>query len=129
MMSEKKVLSNNKDFDKVYNRGKRVFDRYVVIFCLKNGLDHERVSCVASKKVGNSVRRNRARRLMRESLRLLNIDLSGYDVVIVAKNSINDKKLAEVKKSMESALKKLKILKENKGGGDGHHKIHRKADQ
>ena len=47
---------------------------------------------------------------MRESMRLIPREQSGHDFVLVAKNSINDGKCADVKKSIESALKKLRII-------------------
>ena len=109
-MLRNNVLRKTEDFNRVYNRGKKVHSKYVVVFCLKNDMKTDRISYIASKKVGNSVRRNRARRLMRESMRLIPREQSGHDFVLVAKNSINDRKCADVKKSIESALKKLRII-------------------
>ena len=106
-MLRNNVLRKTEDFNRVYNRGKKVHSKYVVVFCLKNDMKTDRISYIASKKVGNSVRRNRARR---ESMRLIPREQSGHDFVLVAKNSINDGKCADVKKSIESALKKLRII-------------------
>lgn len=65
---------------------------------------------MASKKVGKSVQRNRARRLMRESYRALEERLaSGYDMIFIARKTICDLKCADVKKSIEAALKKSGI--------------------
>ena len=114
-MREKRVLSSKKEFDRVYSRGKKAFGKYVVVFCMRNRLKYGRISCVASKKVGNSVKRNRARRLMRESIRLSGVDLRGYDLIVVAKNTINGKKCADVKKNIEAAFIKLNIVNPLKG--------------
>ena len=79
-MRDDRVLRRQKDFDRVYRKGKSVGSRYVVIFTLKNHLPYPRTAFLASKKVGNSVQRNRARRLMKESMRLTEIQLpEGYD--------------------------------------------------
>ena len=107
-MLRKDVLRKQEDFNRVYKKGKSVGDRYVVIFCLKNDLGYSRTSYLASKKVGNSVHRNRARRLMRESVRLLGGLPQGYDFIIIARNTINERKCADVKKSIEAALRRLK---------------------
>ena len=108
-MLRKDVLRRKEDFNRVYKKGKSVGDRYVVVFSLKNGLDYNRISFLASKKVGNSVKRNRARRLMRESMRSIGDIKTGYDLIIIARNTINERKCADVKKSLEAALKRLKI--------------------
>ena len=91
------------------------WDRYVVVFCLENHLGCNRITFLASKKVGNSVKRNRARRLMRESMRTSDVKIrQGYDFIIIARNTINGKKCADVKKSIEAALRRLKVTEKKK---------------
>ena len=98
------TLRNQKDFSRVYNRGKSRGSRYVVVLYRKNGLGHTRTAFVASKKVGNSVQRNRSRRLMKEAWRAIGADAaSGYDIVFVARASINGRKEPEVEKCMRKA--------------------------
>ncbi len=106
------VLRRKKDFTAIYNKGKSIGERYVVLFIKKNNLAYNRTAFLASKKVGNSVLRNRARRLMKESYRELKTNLdSGYDLIWIARSTIVDLKCADVKKSMEAALKKSGIIK------------------
>ncbi len=106
-MLKREVLRRQKDFALIYKKGRSVSDRYVVMFYRPNKLTYDRVAFIASKKVGNSVARNRARRLMKESFRAMeDPGLSGYDVVFIARNAINNRKCADVKKSLESAVKK-----------------------
>ncbi len=106
------VLTGKRNFDIVYRRGKSLGDKYVVIFYKKNDIGSNRIAFLASKKVGNAVKRNRARRLMKQAFRDMNdIYKSGWDIIFIARNTIEDKKCYQVKKSMESALKRggLKI--------------------
>ncbi|MCI8609970.1 MAG: ribonuclease P protein component [Firmicutes bacterium] len=114
-MLKKNVLRRKTDFSAVYNRGKSVGDRYVVLFYRANGLSYHRTGFLASKKVGNSVRRNRARRLMKESYRHLQhrIPSDGvhYDLIIIARNTISGKKCAEVERSLLSAFKRTGVIK------------------
>lgn len=111
-MLKKNVLRRKSDFSTIYNKGKSVGDRYVVLFYRKNNLPYNRIAYLASKKVGNSVKRNRARRLMKESVRLTNLEIpKGYDFIIIARNTITNAKCVDVKKSFESALKKTGVMK------------------
>ena len=106
-MLKKEVIRGKKEFSKLYKKGKSIRDRYVVLIYLENGLPYTRKAFLASKKVGNSVQRNRAKRLMKESFRSLE-DLipEGYDVLLIARNTINNRKCDEVRKSVEKSLKK-----------------------
>ncbi|MGI6751708.1 MAG: ribonuclease P protein component [Anaerovoracaceae bacterium] len=105
------VLRKNKDFSAIYNKGKSVGERYVVLFYKKNNLSYNRKAFLASKKVGKSVQRNRARRLMKESVRALEGRIkTGYDIIFIARKDIHKQKCADVKKSIEAALKKARIL-------------------
>ncbi len=110
-MLKENVLRRKEDFSSIYNRGKSVGDRYVVLFYRENGLAYNRTGFLASKKVGNSVKRNRARRLMKESYRHLEGTLPlGYDFIIIARNTISDRKCAEVERSLRSAFKRTGVV-------------------
>ena len=111
-MLKKNVLRKKSDFSAIYNRGKSVGDRFVVLFYRKNNLPYNRTGFLASKKVANSVKRNRARRLMRESYKHIQDMLPcGYDFIIIARNTISGKKCNEVEKSLISAFKKTGVMK------------------
>lgn len=115
-MLKREVLRRDKDFSALYKRGKSFPDRYLVIICKKNGLSYNRTAFLASKKVGNSVQRNRAKRLIKEGVRLINPLLKkGYDIVFIARKSINGRKFNEVNKSLLKALGRSGLIeKEDK---------------
>ena len=116
-MLKPNVLRKKKDFSTIYNKGKSIGERYVVLFFRINNLTYNRTAFLASKKVGNSVLRNRARRLMKESYREFENNLDkGYDFIWIARNTICNLKCADVKKSMEAAVKKSGI---KRGRTDG----------
>ena len=111
-MLKKEILRRNSDFSSIYKKGKSVGDRFVVVFSRKNNLPYNRIAFLASKKVGNSVTRNRARRLMKESYRQISERLAvGYDIIFIARHTITNSKCADVKKSIEAAARKAGILK------------------
>lgn len=68
-----------------------------------------RVAFVAGKKLGNAVWRNRAKRRMRALCNDLNGPYDGYDVVFVARRSVNDSEYKSMKAHLTSALTKAGI--------------------
>jgi ribonuclease P protein component len=90
-----------------YQEGRKVVTRHSVVFMRAPAeLDGLCVGVVASRKVGGAVRRNRARRLLREAARALAhrwIDRNTW-VVFVAKASIIDRSAREVQDDIERAL-------------------------
>ncbi|SHK00563.1 ribonuclease P protein component [Paramaledivibacter caminithermalis] len=111
-MTEIKRIKKNEDFKRVYKRGKSIPDKYIVIYFLKRDNSVTRVGFTASKKVGKSVIRNRARRLMKESFRNNNDNIkNGYDIVFIARVSIKDASYKDVEKSIIRAMKKARIYK------------------
>ena len=85
----------------------------MVLFFRPNHLPYNRTGFLASKKVGNSVKRNRARRLMKEAYRTFYGELpQGYDFIIIARNTISGRKCADVEKSLKSGFKKTGVLKD-----------------
>lgn len=57
------------EFLAVQQRGTRVRGRHLTLFARPNGLDRNRLGIIATRKLGGAVRRNRAKRLMRELFR------------------------------------------------------------
>jgi ribonuclease P protein component len=105
------VLRNKRDFDRLYKKGAKIHGKYLVVIFAKNGKGHNRKAFLASKKVGNAVARNRARRLMKEAYRILFPHLKpGYDVLFIARNTIVDKGCPEVMNTMKASLKKGKLF-------------------
>ncbi len=79
-------LAKNGDFLRAYRKGKNFVTPYVVLYINKNRVKKTRVGITASKKIGNAVARNRARRIMRHALfAVLPQDIGGYDIVLVAR--------------------------------------------
>lgn len=110
-MLKKDILRKREDFNAIYNKGKSIPERYIVFFFKKNDLSYNRIAFLASKKVGNSVQRNRAKRLMKESYRLSCKGITeGYDMIFIARKTINGKKFDDVDRSLKNAVKRAKLF-------------------
>lgn len=110
-MLKKDVLRNKKDFTALYNKGKSVKGKCLILIYRKNGLTYNRKAFLASKKVGNSVKRNRARRLMKESFRETGTNIKGgYDILFIARYNIVYLKCDDVKNAMKITLSKAGLI-------------------
>ena len=108
------TLRKQSDFSRVYKQGKSRGSRFAVILYRRNGLKYTRTAFVASKKVGNSVQRNRSRRLMRAAYRAVEPNVkSGYDIIFVARAAINGCKEPEVERQLKKSLESAGILTGN----------------
>jgi ribonuclease P protein component len=74
------------EFRRVYEQGRKVQARYFTAFILPSQNERPRIGITTTRKLGNAVQRNRARRLLREAFRknkwLVPV---GVDIVINAK--------------------------------------------
>ena len=105
------TLRKQSDFSRVYKQGKSRGGRFAVILYKRNGLKFTRTAFVASKKVGNSVNRNRSRRLMRAAYRAIQPNVkSGYDIIFVARAAITECREPEVEKQLRKSLEGAGIL-------------------
>lgn len=106
-------IKNNRDFQRIYRKGQFAVSKSLAVYVQPNSLEKNRIGITASKKYGKSVKRNRIRRLIRESWHLLQDKLvTGYDFVIVARKQENPKNpmLRQVHKEMLYLMKKLNVL-------------------
>ncbi len=79
-------LNHDSQFKKLYKKGKSCVLPSLVIYVRENGQGVNRLGITASKKIGNAVTRNRAKRRIRELYRSNLARLkTGYDFVIVAR--------------------------------------------
>lgn len=99
----------------MYARGKSMVTPSVVIYYSKNRTGELRLGITTSKKIGNAVKRNRARRIIREAFRNVSPYLRrGYDYILVARGKTPFLKSTDVEKQLIISLKERSLyLKED----------------
>ncbi len=79
-------LIRTRHFDRVFAARVKAAAGPLIVWAAPNDLEHCRLGLAISRRAGNAVTRNRIRRLVRESFRLLQHGLPrkphGYDVVV-----------------------------------------------
>ena len=107
-------LKKQADFGRVYQKGKSFSDDKLVLICLENGLEGNRLGISASRKIGNSVERHRFARLIRESYRLNEESFChGMDIVAIMRAGAKNKKRQEIEGSLLKLAKKHRIIRES----------------
>lgn len=105
------TLKLNKEFRRLYGRGKSAVSPVLVVYALKTRREYCRIGITTGKKVGNAVKRNRARRVIRAAWRAILPEIAGgYDIVFVARAKTPFAKSGEVEKSMRRQLKSAGII-------------------
>ena len=114
MLSKPYRLKKRKTFNYIYRHGRNQgSDCMTLVFCYAKSptFPHIKIGFSASKKVGNSVKRHRAVRMMREATRpILSKFKHNHNYIFVAKETILQKSLADIQKSCEYILRKAGLL-------------------
>ena len=109
-------LRRNEDFARLRREGRTVRHNGIVMSCAPNGLPYNRYGFVTGKYLGKAVIRNRVRRLLKESARLLHPQLrAGFDVVFIARQPVIGQPFAAVQRIVKGLTQRAGILVEGDG--------------
>lgn len=113
-MSQVETIKKNKDFQICYKKGKKYVFPGFISYVLKGKSRYStKIGITSSKKIGNAVIRNRARRVIKESYRLSIKDISikpGYRIVFVCKSKTPSLKSTDVMIFMQKHLKDIGVI-------------------
>ena len=83
-----RTLTANKEIDRLFAGGRRASHPALLVLAAptpEGGDPGGRIVFVAGKRLGGAVTRNRSKRVMREMVRRSTIDVSGWDIAVVAR--------------------------------------------
>ena len=101
-------LKKQKDFDVVFNKGKRVYTKTLTLLYIVK--DSFKVGVSLSKKHGKATVRNRIKRLIRAAVRELAISANNKYYIVILPKVLNNYDFHEIKKDLNYALIKGEII-------------------
>ncbi len=122
-----KAICENHLYSKAYSKGKRAVTSALAVYVLPDYAAKRlakahpqkkivnRIGLTTSTKLGGAVVRSRARRVMREGLRLLEKERplkTGFLIVIAARGAATAMKSTDIKEHLNEAFERLKMFKE-----------------
>jgi ribonuclease P protein component len=95
-------------FDAVYARRQRVVDSFFAVNFMVNELGLARLGLsIGAKAVGNSVARNRVKRVVRDAFRQKAAGFGGIDLVVGARNGARTAHNARLRESLDDLWKQV----------------------
>lgn len=114
-MKKNITIKSNRDFQRLYRRGKSAAAGTLVVYCQRNRLGESRLGITTGVKLGHAVVRNKARRRIREIYRLHKGELqSGWDIIVVARVRATTAGYAAMEKDFLYLTRKLNLREKEK---------------
>lgn len=114
-MKKISTLKKNYEFRYVLSKGKYYHGKYITIYIKKNNLNKNIIGIAINTKLGKAVKRNNAKRLIRENYRLIKDELLlGNSIVFLWNKNMHleDANFFNIKREMVDILRKAELLKE-----------------
>jgi ribonuclease P protein component len=108
-MRGERYLTKPEQYARVYNGGGSWANGLLVVKALPNGLTLSRYGISVSKRVGKAVVRNRVKRLLREILRVAQLE-PGWDIILIARPAAGRADYVGLEKSVNDLLSRARLF-------------------
>ncbi len=110
-------LTRSTDFKRVRRSGKSYAHPLLVLYAIKSDKPGVQVGVSAGLAVGNAVKRNRAKRLLRAAMsELLPHTVTGSELLLIARSPLPQSDLHQTRAALSNLLKRAGLLSVNYDG-------------
>ncbi len=95
------------DFEKLIHSKQSINTPEILVYFLDNCLNHTRVGVVASKKIGNAVKRNKIKRQLRQMAMKESLNV-GVDLIFIAKKNYNVENFCENSCAIQKVIDEIR---------------------
>ena len=104
-------LTRSTDIKRVRRSGKSYAHPLVVLYVLKSDVPETHVGVSAGLAVGNAVKRNRAKRLLRAAMSdLIPVTVPGSDLLLIARSPLPSANVHQTREALSILLKRAGLL-------------------
>lgn len=107
-------LRRRSEFQRIYDQGVKIRGRFMTLFALPAANEPCRLGVTATRKIGDAVSRNRARRRVRELFRTSAVP-PGFDLVVVVRRELLDAGWRELLDEFNALLRRQR--RDSRGAG------------
>jgi ribonuclease P protein component len=109
-------LTRSTDIKRVRRSGKSYAHPLVVLYVQKSDKPETHVGVISGWGVGNAIKRNRAKRLLRAAMNdLLPITIPGSDLLLIARSALLAANVQQTREALSSLLKRAGLLSQTYG--------------